>query len=71
MTVRIANVKIALNDAGAPLQRLAAKILNIPVQEIADVKLVKKSVDARDKGDVHFVCTLEVTTKKEIKKHRQ
>ena len=39
--------------------------LRIRRDELLSVKVKKKSVDARDKGDVHFVLTLDVCLKDE------
>ena len=63
--LRIANLKIPL-DAGpdAPL-RAALKKLRISPEQALSWRIAKKSVDARDKGDVHFVMTVDVALKNE------
>ena len=66
--IRLTNVKITLNEALKPLEPIAARALGVKENEILSVKLLKKSVDARDKGDVHFVCTIEADVKKTPKK---
>ncbi len=43
------------------LARAAAKRLGIDVAQIGSVRLLKSSVDARRKSNVHFVVTLSVT----------
>jgi len=43
------------------LQRAAAKRLRIDPRSVASVRLLRRSVDARRKADVHFVVTLGVT----------
>ena len=65
--IRIAQVRAELDYASKPLEVLAAKALHVRPEEIASVRLVRKSVDARDKGDVHFSLTLDVETKKPLK----
>ena len=60
MTIRISQLRQSLNDVEAPLERLAARALKLPAQEIRSVRLFRKSVDARDKRDVHFSLTLDV-----------
>ena len=64
--LEISNVKLPL-DAGLPdgwplVERAAAKALGVRPDGIAEVRLLKRSVDARKKasGDVHFVATLGV-----------
>ena len=66
--IRIAQVRAELDYASRPLEVLAAKALHVKSDEIASVRLVRKSVDARDKGDVHFSLTLDVETKKPMKR---
>ena len=66
--IRITNVKITLDESLRPLTPVAARLLGVKENEITSVKLLKKSVDARDKGDVHFVCTIEADVKRMPKK---
>lgn len=63
--LRISNLKVPL-DAGAeaPLL-LALKKLRAPRDAVLSWHVAKKSVDARDKGDVHFVMAVDVTLKNE------
>jgi len=62
MTVRINQLKLPLDYAKRPLKYYAAKTLKIAETEIVSVKLIKRSVDARDKAHVHFTLTLDVET---------
>lgn len=59
--IRIPNLKLPLDASPEDLLPLAAKILGVPVPSIAACRLVRKAVDARDKGRIHFVVTLEVS----------
>ena len=63
--LRINNLKISL-DAGpdAPLDA-ALKKIKAPKDQVISWRISKKSVDARDKGDVHFVMAVDVKLKKE------
>ncbi len=65
--IRIAQVRAELDYASRPLEMLAAKALKIAKEEIVSVRIARKSVDARDKGDVHFSLTLDVETKKPLR----
>ena len=63
--IEIRNLRLPLS-AGDPtaegaLVRAVAKRLGIEVGRIASVRLLKRSVDARRKSDVHFVASLGVT----------
>ncbi len=60
MIIRIAQVRLSLDEAGLPLARVAARALRLRPEEILSVHLFRKSVDARDKRNVHFSLTLDV-----------
>lgn len=60
MKIRISQVRLGLNDYKISLQKVAARALHLREEEICSVRLARKSVDARDKGDVHFTLTLDV-----------
>ena len=64
--LEISNLALPL-DAGLEgkqaeklVRRAAARVLNIPPNDITEIRLLKRSVDARKKHDVHFVATLGV-----------
>ncbi len=63
--IEIRNLDIPLS-AGGPsgeeqLRRAAAKRLRVDAQQMTSFRLIKRSVDARHKSNVHFVVTLRVT----------
>ena len=63
--IRIANIKVPLDENGeAPLQ-LALKKIKADKSQVKAWRISKKSVDARDKGDVHFVMSVDVSLKNE------
>ena len=64
--LEISNLALPL-DAGLEgkqaeklVRRAAARALNIPPSDITEIRLLKRSVDARKKHDVHFVATLAI-----------
>ena len=64
--LEISNLALPL-DAGLEgkqaeklVRRAAARALNIPPNDITEIRLLKRSVDARKKHDVHFVATFGV-----------
>lgn len=59
--IQIGNIKLSLDSDEKKLYSRAASILKIPPQKIRELKIVKKSVDARDKTDVHFVFSVELS----------
>ncbi len=62
--LEVSNVKLPL-DAGLPdgealVRGAAAAALGVAARDVAEVRVLKRSVDARKKRDVHFVATLGV-----------
>ena len=63
--LRLGNVAAPLDAGEKEIAELVLHRLRIRRDELLSVKVKKKSVDARDKGDVHFVLTLDVCLKDE------
>lgn len=57
--IRIRDYRISIEDE-TPLPQLAAKRLKLPAAAIAQVSIVRKALDARRKGSIAFVYTLDV-----------
>ena len=64
MMIRLSQLRVNLNDAQRPPVELAARALKLRPEEIVSARIFKKSVDARDKRDVHFSFTLDVEVKR-------
>ena len=62
--IRLSQVRQNLDDASLPLETLAARALKLRTDEIISVRVFRKSVDARDKRDVHFSLTLDVEVRR-------
>ena len=56
--LHIANLHLGLGFTGEDLRRAAAKKLRLPESAVIRVELAKKSVDARKRDRVHFVCAV-------------
>ena len=67
MKLRISQLRQKLDDYQLPLPQLAACALRVKPGDILSAKLIRKSVDARDKGDVHFTLTLDVETTRPVR----
>ena len=67
MKLRISQLRQKLDDYQLPLPQLAACALRVKPGDILSAKLIRKSVDARDKGDVHFTLTLDVETARPVR----
>lgn len=57
--LRVSGLRLPLDFREGDLRRAAAKKLRLPETALGRVRLVKKSVDARKKEDVRFVCAAE------------
>ena len=59
--LKLTGLSLDLDFSGDDLKRAAANRLGLPEQGIREVRLVKKSLDARKKEQLHFVCAVEVS----------
>ena len=58
--LKVTGLKLPLDFKSADLRRAAARKLHVPERAVTSVALAKKSVDARKKDRVHFVCAADV-----------
>ena len=65
--IRISDIKIRENLSDEEIFEYAIKTNKIKSQDIVKWKISKKSVDARDKNDVHFVYSIDIELKNEKK----
>jgi len=63
--LRIDNLSMPLNWDMPLLTEAVLRKLRLPADQLISVSLAKKSVDARDKGDVHFVVSVDVKIRNE------
>lgn len=61
--LRLSNLSVPLSQTDDELLALIARKLKVMAGQIQSITLVKKSIDARDKGDVHFVLTVDAAVK--------
>ncbi|MBQ9251222.1 MAG: FAD-binding protein [Clostridia bacterium] len=72
--LRLSNFPVPLDYTEDSLRKLVIKKLGISEDQLLSLKLYRRSVDARDKGDVHFVLSLDLQVKNEgtlLKRHKQ
>lgn len=58
--LRIKGIKLGIHESEDKLRIKAAKKLNISENDILDLKIYKKSLDARQKGNIFFIYTVDV-----------
>ena len=63
--LRIGSLRVNLDADKDAALRAALKKIKADRSQIKDWRISKKSVDARDKGDVHFVMAVDVSLKNE------
>ena len=63
--IRVSNIKRFPWEKKELLWEKAAKKLGIPPEEITNFSIVKESLDARKKSDIHFIYTVDVSVKEE------
>lgn len=63
--LRLQQIRLPLDYTDITLKEAAAKELRIPADRIAAVTLVRRSLDARKKQDIHYSAVLDVQTAQE------
>lgn len=72
--IKLSNLKIPLNYNEKTLYRTVCTQLQVVDSHIVNLRVLKKSVDARDKGNVHFVMAIGVSLnipEEQVVKHLQ
>ena len=59
--IRIHEIRLALDEGEQLIKQRAAKVLRVNEKYITSLTIYKKSIDARDKSDVHFTYSVDVT----------
>ena len=65
--IQISNIHLPLGGGEDQLRKKAERILGLRPGQIEQIDLVRQSVDARRKSDVHYVCTVRVSVAGEEK----
>ncbi len=63
--IRINDISLPLDYDEIILKERTAKQINCSVEDISEIKLIKRSVDARKKDNVHFIACVEIKSSKE------
>lgn len=61
MAIRINNIRISIDEDPAKLRNISANKLRIGVNDINDFNIVKESVDARRKGRIDIIYSVELS----------
>src|SRR6266404_854808 len=60
MSLRLSNLRLPIDEAEAALPARIARSLGVVVDELRHWRVLRKSLDTRDKQDVQFVYSVEV-----------
>ena len=63
--LRLSNLRMPLDYTDASLRQTLIRKLAVPDTDLLSVRLFRRSVDARDKSDVHFVLSVDLTLRNE------
>ncbi len=58
--IRINNIRLSLDYTGLDMKKAVGRKLHIPFESIQEIKIRKRSVDARKKENISFLFTLDV-----------
>src|SRR5581483_10931397 len=61
MALRIANLRLPVEEPEAALPQHLARVLGVHTGDLAHWRILRKSLDARDKDALRFVYTAEVS----------
>jgi uncharacterized FAD-dependent dehydrogenase len=61
MPLRVSNIRLGLDDAEGTLPEHLARVLRVGPQALGRWRILRKSLDARDKDDLHFTYAVEVS----------
>jgi uncharacterized FAD-dependent dehydrogenase len=60
MPIRVSNLRLHLDEPEAALPEHLARVLALPLGDVRAWRILRKSLDARDKADLQFVYAAEV-----------
>ena len=60
MPLRLSNIRLSIDEPEQALLACLARAMGVRPDEIARWRILRKSLDTRDKADLHFVYTAEV-----------
>lgn len=59
--LRLSGLRVGLDDSAGAIKQKAAKRLGVAARDIESITLVKRAVDARDKQNIFFSCTVDLS----------
>ncbi len=69
--LQISNLHLPVGADEEELRKKIAKQLALPLSSVQEIRMVRQSVDARWKDQIHLVCTVQVTVEDEARTLRR
>lgn len=63
--IQINSLSLPVGGTPEQLKKRAARVLGVPPGDIGELRLIRQSIDARKKNDVHLVCSVQVSVPRE------
>ena len=63
--IQINSLSLPVGGTPEQLKKRAARVLGVPPGDISELRLIRQSIDARKKNDVHLVCSVQVSVPRE------
>ena len=65
--IRITQLKLSIDEPVDKIKSLLLKKLKIQESDLIDYRIYKESIDARQRGEINFIYTVDATVKHEGK----
>lgn len=65
--IRITDLKLPVHGTEEQLKKKAARALGVPMEVISQMRIFRRSLDARKKDQIHYVYVVDVSVKEEKK----
>lgn len=59
--IKISNMNVSIDESSESVKLRAAALLGLRAEAVSNFRLARKSIDARKKSDVHYVCTVTLS----------
>lgn len=60
MSLRVSNIRLGIDTPESELPSRVGRLLEIPVADLGKIRILRKSLDARDKDSLAYVYVTEV-----------
>ena len=65
--IRITQIKISIDEPVSKVKSLVLKKLRLQESDLLDYRIYKESIDARHRGEIDFIYTVDIKLKDEAR----